>query len=91
MAPSSSLTPEQRSLRARIAAATRWGRTPTEARREASAPGRRAFLARFLAEVDAENPGLPEAERQKLAASKLSAHMFSLALKSSRVRTRAAA
>lgn len=85
------LTPEQRSLRARIAASARWGRTPAAQRREATAPKRQAFLDRFLAEVDAENPGLPDDERQLLAASKLSAHMARLALKSSRSRGTAAA
>ena len=75
-------------MRARIAAATRWGRTPTDKRRADSSPARRAFLARFFAEVDRENPGLCEADRQKLAASKLSAYMGGLALKSSRARSR---
>lgn len=89
MVPSAHLTPEQRTLRARIAAATRWGRIPTDQRRTASAPGRQAFLDRFLREVDAENPGLPATEREKLAASKLSAYMAGLALKSSRARSRA--
>lgn len=82
-----SLTPEQRTLRAKLAANKRWGRTPISERQRVSAAGRRAFLNRFLAEVDAENPGLPEAERQMLAANKLSAHMTWLALKSSRART----
>lgn len=80
------LTPEQRSMRARLAAHTRWGRTPTDDRRRVSEPGRKAFIDRFLGEVDRENPGLPEAERQKLADAKLSAYMTSLALKSSRAR-----
>lgn len=83
------LTPEQLAQRARIAGATRWGRTPPAARAEATSPARQAFLDRFLREVDAENPGLPDADRQKLAASKLSAYMASLAYKSSRARSRA--
>lgn len=89
MAPSS-LTPEQRSLRAQIAAGERWGRVPTEQRRAATDRCRRSFLDRFLDEVDRENPGLPDGERSKLADAKLRAHMSRLALKSSRSRSRAA-
>lgn len=87
MAASTTLTPEQRSMRARLASQTRWGRTPPDERRQNTTPARTAFFDRFLAEVDEENPGLPEADRQKLAESKLSAYMTSLALKSSRSRT----
>lgn len=87
-APQTDLTPQQRILRSKLSADTRWGRTPIAKRREATTPARRAFIDRFLVEVDEENPGLPEAERQMLAASKLSAYMTSLALKSSRARHR---
>jgi hypothetical protein len=83
---STTLTPEERVMRARIAAQTRWGRTSAEGRRTATEPARQAQLARFLMEVDRENPGLPQDERHKLAASKLSAHMLRLRLAGSKRR-----
>lgn len=80
------LTPEQRAIRASIAAHERWGRLPSAQRTEATIRSRKAFHDRFLAEVDAENPGLPDAERHKLAAAKESAYMRRLQLASSKAR-----
>jgi hypothetical protein len=79
------LTPEQRTLRAKIAANTRWSREdPTENVKRANA----GFQRRFLEQVDREFPGLPEAERQRRAQAGLRAYMAQLALKSSKARSR---
>ena len=77
------LSPEQRSLRASIAAHEMHARHDS---REITANARAAFLNRFLAQVDAATPGLPEAERVRRAEHLLRAHMQRLALKSSRAR-----
>jgi hypothetical protein len=50
VAASTSLTPSERSLRARVAAHTRWAQTPDRAAATASA--RQVFLDRFDREVD---------------------------------------
>jgi hypothetical protein len=83
-----SLSPEQRSLRASIAAHAMHGKYDS---REVTANARAGFLAKFLDEVDASTPGLPEAERLRRAEHLLRAHMQRLALKSSRARARKAA
>lgn len=79
MAASTSLTKAQLTLRARLAANTRW-----------SAPGARTHqadkrLARFAAEVDPDGK-LPEDERMTLARQRRTAHMQRLALASSKAR-----
>jgi hypothetical protein len=80
-----SKSPQRRSLAAAIGAhhlhATHDSRKVTE-------PARAGFLGKFLAEVDAATPGLPEAERQRRAQHLLKAHMKRLALASSRARAR---
>ncbi len=78
------MTPEQRVLRARIAAHVQWA--VTEDRTARSAPGRNAFLARFEAEARQLHPdGSPE--RIARAAEHLrKAHMARLALASSKAR-----
>ena len=76
------MTPEQRSLRARIAATYMHLRYEPE---EVTAPARRAFLRRFEREVDPLG-SLPEAERKTKAHMALRAHMLRLALASSRAR-----
>jgi hypothetical protein len=79
------LTPEQRSMRARLAAHARWKREdPTETARK----GQRGLLARFEREVDPEGQ-LPEAERQRRAKQALKEHMTRLAFASSRARAKA--
>lgn len=71
----STLTPSQRSQRARQAALTRWSREDSTAGTQAA---RTAFLDRFMDQVD---PGreLPEAERMKRAERAKRAHFQALA------------
>jgi hypothetical protein len=82
-----SLSPEQRSLRASIAAHAMHASHDS---RQVTANARAAFLAKFLREVDAASPSLPEAERLRRAEHLLRSHMQRLALKSSRARQRKA-
>jgi hypothetical protein len=76
------VTPEQRALRAKLAAHARWSR---EDAREGTAAARAGFLRRFELEVDPDGI-LPAPERARRAESALKAHMSRLALKSSRAR-----
>lgn len=55
---------------------------------EITAGARAGFLAKFLREVDASTPGLPEPERLRRAEHLLRAHMARLALASSKARAR---
>jgi len=82
--PSSSLTPAQRSLRARMAAHSSWARTPDPAAR--TAPARQRFLDRFEREVDPDGRLHPK-ERQRRAASARKAYFSALALKSAKARS----
>jgi truncated hemoglobin YjbI len=82
-----SLTPQQRSLRASLAAHEMHARNDS---REITANARAAFLKRFLDEVDEATPGLPEAERLRRAAHLRAAHMKRLSLASSKARARRA-
>lgn len=77
-----SLSPAQRTLRARVAAFSlhAQGGTSTKA-------GTRAFLARFEREVDPQGVLAPD-ERARRAQFALRAHMATLALKASRARGR---
>ncbi|MEW2382327.1 hypothetical protein AB0873_09575 [Micromonospora sp. NPDC047707] len=78
----SRLTPEQRRIRAQIAANTRWSKEdPTAAAEKAQA----GLLEKFRREVDPNNE-LPEAERERRAQAARRAHMQRLALASSKVR-----
>lgn len=70
------MTPEAASLRARIAAHTRWA--TCEDRREATSKARAAFMDRFERQVDPDGK-LPPAERAKRAASAKSAYYSRLA------------
>lgn len=81
----SSLTPEQRSLRARIAAHSKHAKHDSV---ESTAPARAAFLARFEREVDPDGV-LPEAERRRRAEHARSAYFGRLSLKSSKARRKA--
>lgn len=83
LAASLSLSPEQRSLRASLAAHEMHARHDS---REVTANARAGFLAKFLREVDAATPGLPDAQRLRRAEHLLRAHMQRLALRSSRAR-----
>jgi len=80
-----SLSPSERSLRARIAAHTRWSRDDPIA---GTAAARAAFLDRFVREVDPDGV-LPETERFRRAQSARKAYFARLALKSARARRRA--
>jgi hypothetical protein len=80
------LTPAQRSMRASIAASTRWA---NEDPAEQGQRMRRGFLERFEREVDPEGQ-LPPAERERRARSALRAHMQRLAFRSSKARSRQA-
>jgi hypothetical protein len=81
--PAPPLTPEQRTLRARLAAHRSWARTPNRrARTEAAS---KAFLARFEQEVDPEGV-LPDDVRAQMAESASKAYYTDLALKSARAR-----
>lgn len=80
------LTPEQRSLKAKIGAHESWAATPDPAAR--TAPGRQKFLERFEREVDPDGV-LPEAERARRAQSAKAAYFSRLALASSKARSKA--
>ena len=83
MAASVSLTSEQRSTRASLAAHTRAarydGRAVTENARE-------GFKAKFRRQAEEETPGLSDAEYERRAQHLLQAHMRRLALASSKAR-----
>jgi hypothetical protein len=87
MAAAKSLSPQQRSIRASIAAHTRWSREDPAA---TAARGQAGLLARFDREVREAEPGLSEAEYERRAASAYKAHMGRLALASSKARARRA-
>jgi hypothetical protein len=82
------LTPEQRVLRARIAAHAQWANTPDRTARMTAANAGR--FARFEREVDPEGRLDPE-ERRRRAKHAEQAHMLRLALKSSKARAARAA
>jgi hypothetical protein len=73
-----SLTPQERSLRSRMAAHTLHSRYDS---RELTRPARDKFNQRFLDEVDPERV-LPEAERQRRVEHARKAYFTRLALKS---------
>lgn len=77
------LTPEQRTLRSRMAAHHSWARTADRAER--TRPAREAFLRRFEEQVDPKGT-LPLAERMRRAEQARKAHFAQLALRSSRAR-----
>jgi hypothetical protein len=76
-------TPADRALRARLAAHTRWAKTPD--RSAATAKSRAAFMERFERQVDPDGALEPDV-RAKLAANARSAHFAKLALSSARAR-----
>lgn len=71
----SSLTPSQRSQRARLAATSRWAKQDPSAGTQAA---REAFLQRFVDEVDPDRV-LPVAERERRAESAKRAHFQRMA------------
>lgn len=88
MAASTNLTPEQRVLRAKIAANATWAKEPDRAGRMAKV--RKAAEDRFEKLVDPDGILLPE-ERARRAASARRSHMQSLALKSAQARRKRSA
>ena len=78
------MTPEQRQLRARMAAHVLHSRIDSTAHTQ---PARRAFLARFEDQVDPER-ALPAEERSRRAEHAKRAHMQALAMKSAKARSR---
>lgn len=83
---SDSLTPQERVLRAQIAAHTRWSgdENPTEA----TAPARKAWMDHFERQVDPEGT-LPPDERARRAASARKVYYKQLAFKSAVARRKA--
>jgi hypothetical protein len=79
------LTPEQRTMRARLAAHRSWANTADPLER--TAPARRAAMDRFEREVDPDGTLSPK-ERARRAESARKAYMTSLAFKSARSRAR---
>ncbi|HEY0640126.1 MAG TPA: hypothetical protein VGD67_21035 [Pseudonocardiaceae bacterium] len=79
------LTPEQRSLRARLAAHVSWANTTDRAARTAAA--RRAAHDRFDRQVDPDGV-LPPEERARRAANARKAYYLRLALRSAAARRR---
>ncbi len=77
------LSPEQRSLRARLAAHTLHAKVEDPSAH--TAPARQAFLGRFEREVDPEGV-LPPAERARRAEHARRAYFTKLALQSSKAR-----
>lgn len=77
------MTPAERSLRAKVAAHTRWART--DDRVDATSAARAAFADRFAKQVD-PNGTLPPAERSRRAASLRSAYYADLARRSAKAR-----
>jgi len=79
-----SLSPTERSQIARVAAHEMHARYPIE---QTTAPGRKAFLARFEREVDPDGT-LDPAERARRAGHLRKAHFTRLALRSVQARRR---
>jgi hypothetical protein len=77
------LTPEQRTLRARKAAHTRWA---SEDPTGTAIAGQAGLRGRFDRQVREATPGLSEAEYARRAESAYKAHMAGLALASSKAR-----
>ncbi|WP_370325325.1 hypothetical protein [Euzebya sp.] len=76
------LTPQQRSIRARLAAHALHAKTDGRAH---TRPARDGFMRRFEDQVDPDRQ-LPEEERQRRAQHALTAHMTMLALRSAKAR-----
>jgi hypothetical protein len=77
------LTPEQRTLRASIAAHTRWSAEDPAAN---AARGQAGLRAKFEREIRAADPTLPDAEVTRRAEHARQAHMAQLSLASSKAR-----
>lgn len=82
---STGMSPDQRSLRARIAAHASWARTSDRSAR--TSRGTEAFLERFEREVDPDYE-LPAEVRREMAVHARTAHMLRLARRSAAARRR---
>lgn len=82
----STLSAEHRSLRAKIAAAERWGRT--DDRTAATAPARAGLRAKFAREIDPDE-SLPAAELERRVDSLMRAHMLRMSLAAKTARRKA--
>lgn len=76
------MTPEERTMRARLAAHSLHAQQDS---RELTAPARRAFLERFVKQVD-PNSDLPEDERKRRAEHAKKAYFIKLAYLSAQAR-----
>lgn len=81
------MTPEQRTMRARIAALSRWAK---ESPAENATRGQAGLLAKFIDQVDPDRT-LPEPERMRRAEAARRAHMVRLSLRSAQARAARAA
>lgn len=79
------LTPAERSLRASIAAHTRWANADRAERQRLADKGQAGLLRRFADQIDPEHE-LASDERDRRARNALTAHMKRLALRSAKVR-----
>jgi hypothetical protein len=77
------LTPEQRTLRAKIAINTRWA---NEDGRASAIRANKGLQAKFIRETHEKFPDLGHAELERRATAAFRAHMQRLALKSSKAR-----
>lgn len=80
-----SLTPEQRSQRARIAALARWAKETPSAN---AARGQSGLLEKFRQQVLADDPNVAEPELSRRAEAARRLHMQRLAFKASRARSK---
>lgn len=83
MAAPKSLTPEQRSQRARLAALARWSKESPAAN---ASRGQAGLLEKFRREVIADDPSVVEPELTRRAECRRRLHMQRLAYRSSRTR-----
>jgi len=77
------LTSEQRVMRAKIAADTRWAREPDRAR--ATEPARRGLRAKLEREIDPDGT-MPPAEVERRVDSLMRAHVTRMSLAASKAR-----
>lgn len=80
------LTPSQRSLRARIAATSRWANTTDEERRRQAERAQRGVLDGFRRQVAEKHPGITEPDLTRMAESLRKAKMLTMSLKASQAR-----
>lgn len=85
---SKNLTPEQRSIRARIAAHARW---KSENPMPNAKRGQEGLVQKFLEEIRAEHPHLPEKELRRRAISARNEYLARLAYERTKARTNAKA